>query len=118
MFYSYVMGIDLANLNLTEGKFNIKKDGNNYMVSFNNDSVIEWEKLIFSNLPIGYWNEYLMENDIVVFMFHLPNEFRKYIVSDYKNDEVLRLCNKLSGGDFRTIKTMLKSNLFYYNKIK
>ena len=66
---------------------------------------------------VEYWNEYLTE-DKVIFIFHLPDGFRRYEVKDYDNDEVLGLCEKLCDCKFESIKQMLSNNSFYRSIIR
>ncbi|MBQ3515520.1 MAG: hypothetical protein IJA32_17285 [Lachnospiraceae bacterium] len=73
-----------------------------------------WEEFIVNHLETGYWNEYLTEKE-VVFLFHLEDEIKKYKVYDYKNDEVLALCEKLCECKFESIKAMLIGNHYYKN---
>ena len=59
-----------------------------------------------------------MAEDKVIFLFHLPNGFKRYEVKDYENDEVLSLCEKLCECKFESIKKMLSDNSFYKSVIK
>lgn len=81
-------------------------------MSFENDKAQIWEKFIYSNLPINYWNEYLSNNE-VKFIFHLPDGFHRYHVKKYINNEVLFLCCQLCNCTFLSIKDMLINNNFY-----
>ena len=116
MYYSYVMGIDDSIKELTAEGFEIKNDGNNYMVAFPNEKSSVWEMFIANRLELGYWNEYLTEYG-VVFLFHLEKGIIRYEVYDYDNDEVLSLCEKLCECKFESIYAMLKGNHFYSNFI-
>ena len=116
MYYSYVMGIDNSINELKKDGFVIEPDGNNYMISFPENKAIAWEKYISKHLDLEYWNEYIADNN-VVFLFHLQDGIRKYEVYNYKNDEVLALCEKLCKCKFESIKTMLVENHFYKDKI-
>ena len=58
-----------------------------------------------------------MTDDGVVFLFHLHDGIRRYVVENYSNDEVLTLCGKLCECEFSSVKDMLKENEFYKNKI-
>ena len=116
MNYSYVMGIDsLINVLKNQG-FVVEVDGKNYMVSFPEDKTVIWENFISTHLELGYWNEYLTDVG-VVFLFHLQDGIKKYIVNNYENDEVLGLCEKLCDCKFESIKNMLSGNHFYKDKI-
>lgn len=117
MNYSYVMGID-DSINVLEAQgFVIEKSRNNYMVSFPEDKTQIWENFITKHLELDYWNEYLTHNG-VVFLFHLKDGIKKYVVYNYENAEVLKLCEKLCGRKFESIKSMLIGNHFYKDKIK
>ena len=117
MYYSYVMGIDSSIMELKEQGFIIQNDGDNYMVAFSKEKSMIWEEFIVNHLEIGYWNEYLTEKE-VVFLFHLEDGIKKYKVYDYKNDEVLALCEKLCECKFESIKAMLIGNHYYKNLLE
>ncbi len=117
MYYSYVMGIDDSILSLETKGFIIEKAGDNYQVSFSEDNARCWEEFIKTHLEVEYWNEYLNE-DKVIFLFHLPDGFKRYEVKDFNNDEVLHLCEKLCNCKFVSIKQMLSDNAFYANIIR
>ena len=112
MYHSYVMGIDDSIKELTTEGFEIKNDGNNYLVAFPNDKCAVWEMFISSHLELGYWNEYLTEYG-VVFLFHLDEGIKRYEVYDFNNDEVLSLCEKLCECKFESLKNMLAGNHYY-----
>ena len=59
-----------------------------------------------------------MAEDKIIFLFHLPDGFKRYEVIDYENDEVLSLCEKLCECKFESIKKMLSDNSFYKRVIK
>ena len=117
MYYSYVMGIDDSILSLESKGFTIDKVENNYQVSFSEDKAQYWEEFIKKHLEVEYWNEYLAE-DKVIFIFHLPDDIKRYEVKDYDNDEVLNLCEKLCNCKFGSIKKMLSDNSFYKSIIR
>lgn len=49
----------------------------------------------------------------MIFLFHIKDGFKRYEVFDYKNDEVLQLCEKLCKSKFKSLRTMLIENSFY-----
>ena len=112
MCYSYVMGIDSTIRELESQGFEIKADECNYRVIFPNELCTVWEAFITKHLEIGYWNDYLMD-DKVVFLFRVEDGIRRYEVFDYKNDEVLSLCEQLCECKFESIKQMLVGNSYY-----
>ena len=114
--YSYAMGFDENVLMLERNGFEIKKDGENYCVSFGIDLADTWEEFVRTNLKNGYRNEYLIGEN-AVFIFNTDSGIRRYEVQRYKNAEVLRLCREMSGHSFRSIRSMLRGNGFYKNKI-
>ncbi|MCM1045377.1 MAG: hypothetical protein NC417_07690 [Candidatus Gastranaerophilales bacterium] len=116
MYYSYVMGIGDEILALKDSGFIIEEFGSNYGVAFSREKADEWEQFISKHLELGYWNEYL-SCDGVIFLFHLEDGIRRYDVKNYKNDEVLSLCEKLCECKFKSIKDMLKENHYYSDKI-
>ena len=116
MYYSYVMGISDGILALRDSGFIIEQFGDNYGVAFPKEKADEWEQFISQYLELGYWNEYLSD-DGVIFLFHLEDGLRRYVVKDYKNDEVLSLCENLCERKFNSLKDMLRENHYYCDKI-
>ncbi|MBO5323923.1 MAG: hypothetical protein J6A88_07485 [Oscillospiraceae bacterium] len=112
MYHSYVMGVDDSIRELTVEGFEIKNDGNNYMVAFPKEKSSVWEAFISAHLELGYWNEYLTEYG-VVFLFHLEDGIKRYEVYDFNNNEVLSLCEKLCECKFESLKHMLTGNHYY-----
>ena len=118
MLFSYVMGVDDSILELEKENFKIEKSNNDFLVEFDETKCNIWEDYIKSKLNVDFWNEYLSnENDEVVFIFHLDNGFKKYVVKNFENDEVLALCEKLCNCEFGSIKQMLADNYFYKEKV-
>lgn len=116
MYYSYVMGIDDRILSLRDSGFTIEEFNRSYGVAFPKEKADKWEHFISQYLEQGYWNEYLSD-DGVIFLFHLEDGLRRYVVKNYKNEEVLSLCEKLCECKFKSIKDMLKENHYYKDKI-
>ena len=114
--YSYVMGADDSILSLKEQGFDVNPDGSNYTVSFPKSKSVLWEEFIKSHLQLEYWNEYLSENK-VVFLFRLQDGIKRFVVENYENDQVLKLCEKLCDCKFESIKEMLFGNWFYREMI-
>ena len=116
MCYSYVMGMDDSIMSLNGQGFYIKPDGNNYTVSFPEYMAPLWEDFVKAHLQLEYWNEYLTENK-VVFLFCLQDGIKRFEVENYRNDQVLKLCEKLCDCKFESIKEMLLGNWFYNEKL-
>ena len=114
--YSYVMGIDESVLSLTKYGFDVKRDGDNYTVTFSKCKAPIWEDFISEHLQLEYWNEYFVDGKIV-FLFHLQDGINRYEVENYDDDQVLKLCEKLCGCKFESIKSMLLGNWFYNENI-
>lgn len=112
MYHSYVMGIDSTIMGLKNQGFDIQNDGDNFMVAFPKENRMIWEEFITRYLELGYWNEYITENE-VVFLFHLEDGIKRYEVYDCDNDEVLALCEKLCECKFESLKEMLVGNHYY-----
>lgn len=112
MYYSYVMGINNSIYELENQGFTVEGDGKNFMVSFPKSKASVWEAFIMNHLAFEYWNEYITE-DGVVFLFHLQDGIKRYVVDNFENDEVLALCEKLCECKFESIKAMLLGNHFY-----
>ena len=118
MNYSYAMGVDESILELVKYGFIVTKDDGDYKVEFAEDKSDIWENYIASKLKVGFWNEYIssQSNDIV-FLFHLDNGIKRVVVSDYFDDDTLKLCEDLCGCKFGSIKSMIRNNHFYYEKV-
>ncbi len=112
MYHSYVMGIDDSILELRNQGFQIENDGENYKIAFPKDKASVWEEFITKRLQVGYWNEYLAGNR-VVFLFQLEQGIKRYEVYDFKNKEVLDLCEKFSGQRMGSLYSMLSKNHYY-----
>ena len=118
MLYSYAMGVDKSIYELEKQGFKIEKDKNNFMVSFPDEKDKIWEDYIKTQLNIGFWNEYISNNDNrVTFIFHLEGKYKKYVVTNYKDDEVLNLCEEICKCRFGSIEKMLIDNHFYFEKV-
>ncbi len=113
MNYSYAMGIGKQIYDLKKQGFKIKKCGEDYKVKFPRDKAKIWEEFIAENLDIDYWNEYLTEDNELIFIFKLKDGMRRYEVKNFESDEVLKLCEKLCDCKFPSIKDMLMNNKFY-----
>lgn len=118
MCHSYVMGMDDSIYELEKYGFLIEKEWDNYKVSFAENQANIWEDFVSRHLQLGYWNEYITDGGIVVFMFHLEDGIKRYVVYFYDNNEVLALCEKLCECKFESIYAMLKGNHFYSNFIQ
>lgn len=112
MYYSYVMGIDNKIMELEAQGFSIKNDGGNFMVAFPEEKSMIWEEFISKHLELGYWNEYLTDNE-VVFLFHLEDGIKRYAVYGFDDAEVLALCEKLCECKFGSLESMLAGNHYY-----
>ncbi len=113
MLYSYAMGVNSSIYNLEKYGFVIERDNNNFKVTFPENKKEIWEEYIKTQLKQGFWNDYISENNQSTFIFHLENGFKKYEVDDFKNDEVLSLCEKLCCCKFDSLEKMFKDNKFY-----
>ena len=114
--YSYVMGIDESVLSLTKYGFDVKRDGDNYAVTFSKKKAPIWEDFISEHLQLEYWNEYFVDGKIV-FLFHLQDGIKRYEIENYENDEVVHLCEQLCECKFTSLKDMLLENWFYRENI-
>lgn len=116
MFYSYVMGIGDAVLQLVPRGFCVERDGENFTVAFPKEKAHEWESFIRSHLEFEYWNEYIT-HDRAVFLFHLQDGIKRFEVQGFENDEVLALCERLCGCKFGSVVKMLSDNHFYHHTV-
>ena len=115
MNYSYVMGV--SNIDkLKENGFEIKQYGSNYGVSFPNDKSRIFEKYIYENLQNGFWNEYLGKEIVFIFKFK-DGRFKRYVLNNANEKEILNLCEKFANCKFESIDKMLKDNSFYKEKL-
>ena len=114
--YSYAMGMSDDIYELEKDGFIIEKDNSDFRVIFNKELAPKWEKFVTNHLEVEYWNEYISNNEIT-FIFHLKEGFKKYLVNNYSNDEVLKLCEELCNCKFESIEKMIKDNEFYKEKL-
>ena len=113
MLYSYAMGVDKSIYELEKQGFKIEEDDGDYMVSFPESKSEIWENFIKSKLQVEFWNEYMSRDTMeIVFNFHLKEGFKRYVVKDLNNDEVLSLCEKLCNCKFGSIEKMMSDNHF------
>jgi len=118
MFYSYAMGVDKSIYTLEKQGFEIEETDGDYMVSFPKNKSKVWEEYIKTQLKLGFWNEYISKNENkVVFIFHLEQGFKRYVVENFNNDEVLDLCEGLCKCKFESIEKMISDNRFYKEKV-
>lgn len=115
MNYSYVMGISNDISELKAFDFNIKKDNNNYMVSFKDKNKEVWEKFICQYLDKCFWNEYIGDSIVFIFKFK-DGSIKKYILDSNNQKEILKLCSEFAETNFKSIKSMLLGNKFYKEK--
>lgn len=116
MYYSYAMGMNEEIYELEKDGFIIEKDDNDFRITFNKKLANKWEEFVYEHLEVEYWNEYITDDEII-FIFHLKDGFRRYVVKNFENDEVLRLCEKLCNCKFESIEEMMKDNKFYKEKL-
>lgn len=116
MNYSYAMGFNEEIYELEQEGFIIEKDDKYFMITFDKNKANKWEEFVYKHLEVEYWNEYIT-GDEVIFIFHLKDGFKKYVVKNFDNDEVLQLCEKLCNCKFESIEKMLKDNKFYKEKL-
>lgn len=113
MYHSYVMGMDDSIYELQDQGFAIERDWESFMVSFPNEKAYIWEAFVCAHLMPGYWNEYITNNGVVVFLFNIDGVISRYEVYFYENADVLALCERLCECKFDSIYSMLKGNHFY-----
>ena len=116
MYYSYVVGMNDELYELETDGLIIEKNDNDFMISFSKKLTNKWEEFVYKHLKVEYWNEYITDNEII-FIFHLKEGFKRYVVKNFENDEVLKLCEKLCDCKFESIEKMIKDNKFYKEKI-
>ena len=118
MLYSYAMGVDESIYELKKLGFEIEEDDGDYMVSFPEYKSDVWENFIKSKLQPEYWNDYISDKTMeIVFNFHLKDGFKRYVVKQFCNDEVLSLCEQLCECEFGSIEKMMSENSFYNDKV-
>ena len=116
MYYSYAMGMNEEIYELEKEGFIIEKDDNDFMITFSKDMANKWEDFVYKHLKVEFWNEYITESEII-FIFHLKDGFKRYVVKNFENDEVLKLCEELCNCKFESIEKMIKDNKFYKEKL-
>lgn len=115
MNFSYAMGMTEEIYNLEKEGFIIEKDGEDFKVSFDKKLADKWETFVYKHLAEEYWNEYITEDEII-FIFHLKNGFKRYVVKNFDNDEVLKLCEEFCDRKFESLEKLIKDNDFYREK--
>ncbi len=112
MNYSYAKGMDRTIQELEEYGFEVEKDGENYLVSFDGSLRKQWENYVAEKIRKDEWNEYVNGEEIV-FLFRTEEGIKKYIVKNGENEEVLRMCEKMSNHRYDSLFSMLLANPFY-----
>ena len=114
MNYSYIMGANNIEELEKEG-FNLKEfcDGE-YVTSFQDDKINDYEKFIYNNLENGFWNEYLGKDKVFIFKFE-DGSIKKYVLDESNEQEVLELCRKFANCEFESVDKMLRDNEYYAN---
>jgi len=117
---SYAMGVDDSIYDLKKDGFEITEDDGDYKVRFNSDKASIWEKYITDHIQDTYWNEYInLDDHEINFMIKENGQIERYINSGFnENPKLLAICNRLCGGDFKTMKDLLLSNDFYKSYIE
>ena len=114
MNYSYIMGTNNIN-ELDEKEYNLEKNSDgDYLVSFKDDKIDEYENFIKKNLNNGFWNEYLGKDKVFMFKFE-DGTFKKYVLDDSNEQEILELCRKFANCEFESVDKMLRDNEYYAN---
>lgn len=112
---SFAMGVDRSITGLKSHGFEITKEDDGYNVRFNESHASVWEDYIEKNMADTYWNEYInLDTRIITFMIKENDKITKVTNHDMEEDDVLlETCNRLSSGNFKTIKELIYSNDFY-----
>lgn len=112
---SFAMGVDRSITGLKSHGFEITKENDGYNVRFNESHASVWEDYIEKNMADTYWNEYInLDTRIITFMIKENDKITKVTNHDMEEDDaLLETCNRLSSGNFKTIKELIYSNDFY-----
>lgn len=112
---SYAMGIDSSIMQLKKDGFIINEDDGDYEVRFDSSKSSIWEKYISDHMKNTYWNEYInLDTHVIHFMIKDNGPIKHVINNGFEdNPELLKTCNRLCEGDFKSIKELMLSNDFY-----
>lgn len=113
--YSYVMGIDKGIKKLGK-EFVVKEDDGDYEVTFTKDKAEKWEKFIEDNMNDGFWNEYIIDDEIR-FIFKEDGIIKKYVLNKDNNQEILEKCRYFAESNFDSIRNIYENTPFYKDKI-
>lgn len=112
---SYAMGVDPSIMKLKKEGFTIAEDEDDYEIQFDSSKSSKWERYISEHMENTYWNEYInLSTHVIHFMIKEDNSVRHVINDGFKeNPELLKTCNRLCNGDFKSIEELILSNDFY-----
>lgn len=112
---SYAMGVDSSIMELKKDGFIINEDDGDYEVQFDSSKSYLWEKYITDHMKNTYWNEYInLDTHVIHFMIKDDGPIKHVINNGFEeNPELLKTCNRLCEGDFKSIKELMLSNEFY-----
>lgn len=112
---SYAMGIDSSIMQLKKDGFIINEDDGDYEVRFDSSKSSIWENYISDHMKNTYWNEYInLDTHVIHFMIKDNGPIEHVINNGFEeNPELLKTCNRLCEGDFKSIKELMLSNDFY-----
>ncbi len=111
--YSYVMGVENIMQYLDSQLFTILEDDGDYTVVFDEKYKDIFEQFIISQLEIGYWNEYIIDEKIVFHFKESEDCIQKYVLGKDNNKEILNKCRSYADSDFESIRKMFFDNDFY-----
>lgn len=116
--FSYAMGIGNKMEKLDKDRFIINEDDGDYEVTFDKDDVDTWEQFIIDNMECGYWNDYIVDDEIVIIFKESNGEINKYILSKDNNQELLKKFCLFAETEFSSVREMYLDTPFYRNKIE
>lgn len=115
--FSYAMGIGKRIEKLDKDIFIINEDDGNYEVTFDKSSVGTWEQFIIENMECGYWNDYIVDDRIVIIFKENNGDINKYILNKDNNQELLKKFCLFAETHFTSVREMYLDAPFYRDKI-
>ncbi len=115
--YSYAMGVNETIYNLGDD-FKIEEDEGDFEVTFTKGNEDKWEEFIINNMSCGFWNEYLIDDEIRFIFKDENGTVSKYVLSRENNGEILDKCRSYAEAEFKTVHGMYLDTPFYADKIE
>lgn len=115
--YSYAMEIG-ERISHLDSCFSVQEDDGDYEVTFSKEYASLWEEFVASFLEKGYWNEYILGNQIVFLFKSEQGDFERIVLTEETNSIVLAKCSFFANEHYSSVREMVSSNSFYHDKLE